>query len=143
MKKINLIIFSLLFCSVINAATLIEAIGDKNTQFEGGDADVFEESKSQVHLYNLNGPDEINKLLGDKLPPNKEQAMAIVKSRIAVLGPSLEVKTKTAYLGITAAIRYRLTEYPAIVFNQKYVIYGETDIEAAYNQYQAWLDKHE
>ena len=139
MKNISLLILLFIVYSTANATTLLEAVGDSNTSFIGVNAEVLKKDAVDIQIYNLNGPEELNKILSDKLPPDKSKAIQIVRKRL----PLLEAKAKQAYQGITAAIRYRLTGYPAIVINRKYIIYGETNLASAYVLYQQWLKNNE
>lgn len=53
-----------------------------------------------------------------------------------------KVALQHAYMGIGLATGLQIHQLPAVVFNQHYVVYGTTDVSAAYEAYKAWQQHH-
>lgn len=65
------------------------------------------------------------------LPRDPQEAESIVRQRLQVGGPTLQRRLQTAYQGITDAWSLGITSIPAVVVNQRYVVYGEPDVARA------------
>lgn len=69
--------------------------------------------------------------LSAQLPADPEQAAAIVKRRINDGGTGLQRRIASAYQGVTDAWSLGITSIPAVVVDQRYVVYGEPDVARA------------
>ena len=69
--------------------------------------------------------------LSAQLPADPEQAAAIVKRRINDGGAGLQRRIASAYEGVTDAWSLGITSIPAVVVDQRYVVYGEPDVARA------------
>ncbi|EDY8730821.1 TPA: TIGR03757 family integrating conjugative element protein [Salmonella enterica subsp. enterica serovar Agona] len=69
--------------------------------------------------------------LSAQLPANAEQATAIVKGRLNQGGADLQRRIASAYQGVADAWRLGITTIPAVVVDQRYVVYGEADVARA------------
>ena len=69
--------------------------------------------------------------LSAQLPADPEQAAAIVKRRINDGGAGLQRRIASAYQGVTDAWSLGITSIPAVVVDQRYVVYGEPDVARA------------
>lgn len=65
------------------------------------------------------------------LPTDPEQATAIAKRRLSSGGADLQRRIASAYQGVTDAWSLGITSLPAVVVNQRYVVYGEPDVARA------------
>jgi len=74
-------------------------------------------------------PDEAE--LSAELPTDPEQATAIVKRRLSSGGADLQRRIASAYQGVTDAWSLGVTSLPAVVVDQRYVVYGEPDVARA------------
>ncbi|EDT3379598.1 TIGR03757 family integrating conjugative element protein [Pseudomonas aeruginosa] len=69
--------------------------------------------------------------LSAQLPANAEQATAIVKGRLNQGGADLQRRIASAYQGVADAWSLGITTIPAVVVDQRYVVYGEADVARA------------
>ncbi|MDQ4284031.1 TIGR03757 family integrating conjugative element protein, partial [Pseudomonas aeruginosa] len=69
--------------------------------------------------------------LSAELPTDPEQATAIVKRRLSSGGADLQRRIASAYQGVTDAWSLGVTSLPAVVVDQRYVVYGEPDVARA------------
>ncbi|MPQ54851.1 TIGR03757 family integrating conjugative element protein, partial [Citrobacter telavivensis] len=65
------------------------------------------------------------------LPADPEQATAIVKRRLNNGGAGLQRRIASAYQGVADAWSLGVTSIPAVVVDQRYVVYGEPDVARA------------
>lgn len=82
-------------------------------------------------LIELDEARRIEAELSAELPSDSEQAMAIVRRRISSGGADLQRRIASAYQGVTDAWSLGITSIPAIVVDQRYVVYGEPDVARA------------
>lgn len=69
--------------------------------------------------------------LSAQLPANAEQATAIVKGRLNQGWADLQRRIASAYQGVADAWSLGITTIPAVVVDQRYVVYGEADVARA------------
>ncbi|MBJ7546097.1 TIGR03757 family integrating conjugative element protein [Pseudomonas sp. OA3] len=69
--------------------------------------------------------------LSASLPTDPYQAAAIVKRRLSNGGADLQRRIASAYQGVTDAWSLGITSIPAVVVDQRYVVYGEPDVARA------------
>jgi len=69
--------------------------------------------------------------LSAQLPADPEQAAAIVKRRLNNGGADLQRRIASAYQGVADAWSLGVTSIPAVVVDQRYVVYGEPDVARA------------
>lgn len=82
-------------------------------------------------LIELDEGPRIEAELSAQLPVDPEQATAIVKRRLNNGGADLQLRIASAYQGITDAWSLGVTSIPAVVVDQRYVVYGEPDVARA------------
>ena len=90
---------------------------------------------AQINYYNLDAAQKImNQFKARMQGVTKENAPQIAK------GLFLKNKNqlKQAYLGLFIASQYGLQKYPAIVFNGKAVVFGETNLSQSISEYKKW-----
>ncbi|HBP5384256.1 TIGR03757 family integrating conjugative element protein [Pseudomonas aeruginosa] len=69
--------------------------------------------------------------LSANLPTDPDQATSLVKRRLTQGGTDLQRRIATAYQGVTDAWSLGITAVPAVVVDQRYVVYGEPDVARA------------
>ncbi|WP_425521342.1 TIGR03757 family integrating conjugative element protein [Xanthomonas translucens] len=69
--------------------------------------------------------------LSANLPNDPERAAAIVRQRLSQDGTDLQRSIGIAYQGITDAWSLGISSIPAVVVDQRYVVYGEADVARA------------
>jgi integrating conjugative element protein (TIGR03757 family) len=82
-------------------------------------------------LIELDEAPRIEAELSANLPTNPDQATALVKRRLTQGGTDLQRRIATAYQGATDAWSLGITAVPAVVVDQRYVVYGEPDVARA------------
>lgn len=82
-------------------------------------------------LIELDEAPRIEAELSAELPADPEQATAIVKRRLNDGGAGLQRRIASAYQGVTDAWSLGITSIPAVVVDQRYVVYGEPDVARA------------
>ena len=93
-----------------------------------------------IEVLNLDAVADFEQLLGSRLPANENQALALVKQRIANIGQSqLNTELHHAYQALSAAMSYRIDRYPAIIIGRQVILYGVTDLALAIKKYRQWV----
>ncbi|MBO2859764.1 MULTISPECIES: TIGR03757 family integrating conjugative element protein [Gammaproteobacteria] len=82
-------------------------------------------------LIELDEAPRIEAELSAELPADPEQATAIVKRRLNDGGADLQRRIASAYQGVADAWSMGITTIPAVVVDQRYVVYGEPDVARA------------
>ncbi len=82
-------------------------------------------------LIELDEAHRIEAELSAELPTEPEQAAAIVKRRLTSGGADLQRRLASAYQAVTDAWSLGITSLPAVVVDQRYVVYGEPDVARA------------
>lgn len=79
----------------------------------------------------LDAAHQIERDLSKDLPADSQQAAALVQQRLNSGGVTLQMQLAGAYQGVTDAWSLGITSIPAIVVDQRYVVYGESDVARA------------
>ena len=82
-------------------------------------------------LIELDEAPRIEAELSAALPADPGQATAIVKRRLSQGGADLQRRIATEYQGVADAWSLGITTIPAVVVDQRYVVYGEPDVARA------------
>jgi len=88
-------------------------------------------SASTQRIIQLDTAQQIEAELSANLPADPQQATALVQQRLNQGGQSLQQRLREAYQGITDAWSMGVATLPAVVVDQRYVVYGETDLDKA------------
>ncbi|MCV4286467.1 TIGR03757 family integrating conjugative element protein [Pseudomonas capsici] len=95
---------------------------------------VFTDSKHPIQpahdskVILLDHPATLEANLSAGLPPDQHQAQAIVQQRITA---ELATQMTQAHQDVVTAWSLGITKIPAVVVDQKYVVYGEPDVQRA------------
>jgi integrating conjugative element protein (TIGR03757 family) len=84
-----------------------------------------------VTVIRLDEPQRLQAALSANLPPNEEDAAAIVRQRLAQGGAILRASMTQAYQGVAEAWTLGIKKVPAVVLDKRYVVYGEADLGKA------------
>lgn len=99
-------------------------------------------SGSDVSVIKLDAPDQLQmQLFG---PLSADPAQATRQAHAAINSPGVRQRQQElarAYAGLTHAWSLGLEKYPAVVFDDKWVVYGTTDTSMAVQRLNAWKDK--
>lgn len=119
------------------AVALPAALGAFSPSTFAADVLVVTDSRHPVktmggeRLIELDEAHQIEAELSAQLPADSEQATAIVKRRLSSGGADLQRRIASAYQGVTDAWSLGITSIPAVVVDQRYVVYGEPDVARA------------
>lgn len=91
-----------------------------------------------VRVIELGAPAHLHGELAMRLPADPQRAAAIVQRRLKHGGVDLHRRLATAYQGVTDAWRLGVTKIPAVIVDQRYVVYGESDVSRAVE----WIEKY-
>lgn len=84
-----------------------------------------------VSIYRIDGLAMLEEELNINLPSNEAQAYRYMIEKEAEIKKKYQSRINNAASGLTLAIQYKLNRLPAVVFNQRFVIYGVNDLEQA------------
>jgi integrating conjugative element protein (TIGR03757 family) len=79
----------------------------------------------------LDAPSRIEAELASDLPADPARAERIARDRLSQGGADLQRRIASAYQGVTDAWSLGITSLPAVVVDQRYVVYGEPDVARA------------
>lgn len=100
------------------------------------------ELSSDVTVTELDAPDRLLEEQFGQLSANSEQAEQ--QARAVIASPEFrhgQQALSNSYAGVAHAWSLGLEKYPAVVFNDKWVVYGTTDVAAARAKLDAWREK--
>ncbi|WP_244197517.1 TIGR03757 family integrating conjugative element protein [Caballeronia ptereochthonis] len=95
---------------------------------------------SHARVIELDAPTQIETTLSQGLPANPSDAAAEVRDRLGNRAVSQQLTA--AYQGVTDAWRIGIAKIPAVVVDQRYVVYGEPDVAHAMARIQAYRETH-
>ena len=91
-----------------------------------------------ITVYEIDGIESLERNLSLNLPADEQQSKAMVLQRLQRLDEPTRARIQSAATGLSKALQYGVTRYPAMVFDGKAVVYGMTDLSGAREQYRAW-----
>lgn len=92
----------------------------------------------QLKIYRLDGISQVESMLNQGLPQTEAAARAYAAKNKLALRRKVEPLILDSINGVKLAQHYRLERIPAIVINQRTVVFGVSDVESAIAQYQAF-----
>lgn len=91
-----------------------------------------------VAIYAVDGLERFQSALSEGLPADPKEAKAVAFRRIQQLDDAHMAPAKNAAIGLAKAVQYGVDRYPAIVFDERTVVYGVTDLVEVLDRYDAW-----
>lgn len=91
-----------------------------------------------VTTYAIDGLERFESGLSEGLPQDRAAAKAEALRRVQQLDDTRIAPAKNAAIGLAKAVQYGVDRYPAIVFDERAVVYGVTDLVEALDRYEAW-----
>ena len=89
------------------------------------------DTPNSVPVIHLDAATEIETELASGLPPDPQRAETIVRQRLDEGSTNLQARLARAYQGIVDAWNLGITKLPAVVVEERYVVYGDTDVARA------------
>lgn len=100
------------------------------------------ELSPDVTVTELDAPDRLQAQLFGPLSANPAQAE--LQARAIIASPAFSQNQQSlaaSYAGVAHAWSLGLEKYPAVVFDDKWVVYGTTDVAAARAKLDVWREK--
>ncbi|VBT21529.1 integrating conjugative element protein, PFL_4709 family [Burkholderia pseudomallei] len=97
-------------------------------------------SPAHARVIELDAPTRIEAILSQGLPADPERAVANVRERLR--SKAITEQFASAYQGVTDAWRIGITKIPAVVVDQRYVVYGDPDVAHAVARIMSYREAH-
>jgi len=117
-----------------NATAEVWVVTDSSRPVTGSD--------SVQRVIQLDAAQHIESELSANLPKDPQQAAGIVQQRLNQGGDTLQQRLRAAYQGITDAWSMGITTLPAVVVDQRYVVYGEANLDQALTVIDQYRREH-
>lgn len=117
-------------------AIIVEVFAASESPVKGEDHERLRTAIVTNHA--VDGIERFESGLSADLPTAPESAKAVVLRRVQQLDDARVEPAKNAAIGLAKAIQYGVDRYPAIVFDERAVVYGVTDLVEALDRYEAW-----
>jgi integrating conjugative element protein (TIGR03757 family) len=92
-----------------------------------------------ANVYYVDGLTRLENIMSNALAKNEVEAKAMLEQRMAAMGKqALQDQSRNAADGIALAMNHRIERVPAIIFDDRAVVYGVNDVAAARRLYAAW-----
>ena len=82
-------------------------------------------------IIQLDAAQTIEAELSAQLPDDPQQAAVLVQRRLNERGHALQQQLREAYQGVTDAWSLGITSIPAVIVDQRYIVYGENELNRA------------
>jgi integrating conjugative element protein (TIGR03757 family) len=102
------------------------------------DAFVAKHPEITVRVHTLDAIENLKDELSTGLPRDPREAKRVALSRLKQLSKNKRAELEHAATSIATALSYGVTQYPAIVFNSEFVVYGLCDPLPALEHFQRW-----
>jgi len=153
--RVNKISEIALFMLFLPTIVLAESLASQAIEIEvftnnnGAIKQLIEQQKLRrsyrLTLHNLNSVENWEKTFSENLPGDEVKAKAEVDRRIEKMGglPEFNNRVMSAYAPLARAVELGLMEYPAVVINEGFVVYGTDSVVIAMERYKTWLKNNE
>ncbi|THT98409.1 DUF1525 domain-containing protein [Lampropedia puyangensis] len=111
----------------------IDVFANSAMYINGGD---LADAHVQLAIHRLDDMQMVTQEINQHLPKTQEQALAYMRENESRMRAQYTDRILLAAQGITLARQYKLKQLPAVVINQKYVLYGLLDLQEAAAIYQ-------
>ena len=91
-----------------------------------------------LKVYRLDGLQRIDTQINQNLPKTRDAALSYMRQNYAAIRRKYEPQILESAQGLQLAQRYKIDRLPAIVINQRSVVFGLADVDQAIVQYQAY-----
>ena len=92
----------------------------------------------EVTAYSVDGLERFESRLSEGLSTDPKVAKAEALRRVQQLDDTHMAPAKNTAVGLAKAVQYGVDRHPAIVFDERAVVYGVTDLVEALDRYEAW-----
>ena len=102
------------------------------------DAFVAKHPKITLRVHTLNAIENLEDELSQGLSANPQQAKRLALTRLKQLSKDTRAQLQHSATSIGTALHYGVEQYPAIVIDHEFVVYGLTDPIRALQRYRRW-----
>jgi integrating conjugative element protein (TIGR03757 family) len=102
------------------------------------DAFVAKHPEITVRVQTHDAIENLKDELSTGLPRDPREAKRVALSRLKQLSKNKRAELEHAATSIATALSYGVTQYPAIVLNSEFVVYGLSDPLPALQHFQRW-----
>lgn len=99
-------------------------------------------SEAATRVIALDAAQRIEAELSAQLPTDPQRAATLVQQRLNQGGAALQQRLREAYQGVTDAWSLGITTVPAVVVDQRYVVYGEARLDQALVRVAQYRKEH-
>ena len=117
-------------------ALIIEVFTTSEQPVVGGEHERLR--TATITIYAVDGLERFESGLSEGLPAEPDAAKAEALRRIQHLDDARMAPAKNAAFGLAKAVQYGVDRYPALVFDERVVVYGVTDLVQVLDRYEAW-----
>ena len=96
-----------------------------------------------IGIHRIDGIERTEAMLGSELPANADLAEQTALRRMQRFGTTERELLQHSADALLLAWRYQLRRYPAVVFDQQWVVYGVTDLSSAFALFRERRKGHE
>ena len=96
------------------------------------------QEQAEIRVFVLDGIQQLETTLSHSLPADRAMAQRDVVNRLQRLDGEWQKSVKASAEALMRAQELGVQRYPAIVFNERWVVYGLTDLDAAIVHYHGW-----
>jgi integrating conjugative element protein (TIGR03757 family) len=95
-----------------------------------------------VRVIELDAPLRLQRKLSAQLPADPTRAAVLAQRRLQQGGPDLQRRLAAAYQGVVDAWQLGITKVPAVIVDQRYVVYGESNVARAVSWIETYRRTH-
>lgn len=99
-------------------------------------------AEAATRVISLDAAQRIEAELSAQLPTDPQRAATLVQQRLNQGGTALQQRLREAYQGVTDAWSLGITTVPAVVVDQRYVVYGEARLDQALARVAQYRKEH-
>jgi len=109
-----------------------------SSQIEGAMQFLENYPAATLRVHTLDAIEQLERELSSELPADPDVAKRVAVQRLSELPESAAERLQDAALALAKAVELGVLQYPAIVFDQAYVVYGSRALPSATRVYLAW-----
>ncbi len=102
------------------------------------DAFVLRQPEIALRVHTLDAIENLEDELSRELPPDPREAKRLVLARLQQLSKGTRAQLEHSATAIATALLYGVEQYPSIVFDAEFVVYGLIDPFRALEHYRRW-----
>ena len=126
-----------------DSVTIVEVFttSEQNVRSDSHAETIHPHQGIDLQVYLLDVIQQFESVLSNELTTDSKQAKQVALQRITLLDAKAIAAIQQSAIGLAKAMQYGLDRYPAIVFDNKAVVFGMTDLESALETYRRWLSE--